>query len=145
MKRVLALSAVTFAVGCASAPEPTTAFRYAEKRARLPNGARLVVIPDRSTPLVQVDVRYEVGSAEDPPGKAGLAHLAEHLMFQHRMLGPDRPATFDLLPQISLRFNAYTTYDETHYELVASKEDVEALLRVEAFRMDARCRTIPPA
>jgi zinc protease len=145
MKRVLALSAITVAVGCASGPEPTTAFRYAEKRARLSNGARLVVIPDRSTPLVQVDVRYEVGSAEDPPGKAGLAHLAEHLMFQHRMLGPDRPATFDLLPQIALGFNAYTTYDETHYELVASKEDVEALLRVEAFRMDARCRTIPPA
>ena len=48
---------------------PKYKFKYAEKRAVLPNGLKLVVIPDTATQLVQVDVRYEVGSNEDPEGK----------------------------------------------------------------------------
>lgn len=144
MKRLAAVAALVAWSSC-TPKDPTYSFKYAEKRARLENGLRLVVIPDRTTPLVQVDVRYEVGSNEDPPGKAGLAHMAEHMMFQHRMLGPDKPATFDLLPQIALNYNGSTDNDRTHYYLVAGKEDLESLLRVEAFRMNARCRTIPPA
>jgi zinc protease len=144
MKRMAAVVALVAWSSC-TPKDPTYSFKYAEKRARLDNGLRLVVIPDRTTPLVQVDVRYEVGSNEDPPGKAGLAHMAEHMMFQHRMLGPDKPATFDLLPQIALSYNGRTDYDRTHYYLIAGKEDLESLLRVEAFRMNARCRTIPPA
>ena len=146
MKRLAALSFLAvWAVWAACTPkDPTYTFKYAEKRAQLPNGVRLVIIPDRSTALVEVDVRYEVGSNEDPPGKSGLAHLVEHMMFQHRMLGPDKPATFNLLPQFAVGFNAYTTYDRTHYFLVAPKEALDTLLRVEAFRMNARCETIPP-
>ena len=45
--------------------------RYAE----LPNGLKVILLPDPSTDLVEVDVRYAVGSNEDPEGKAGLAHL----------------------------------------------------------------------
>ncbi|HLU64778.1 MAG TPA: pitrilysin family protein, partial [Kofleriaceae bacterium] len=67
-----------------------------------------------------------------------------HMMFQHRMLGPDKPATFDLLPQLALSYNAYTTYDKTHYYLVGPKEDLDTLLKIEAFRMNALCETIPP-
>lgn len=122
---------------------PKYTIKYAEKRAVLKNGLRLVVIPDKSTPLVQVDVRYEVGSNEDPPGKAGLAHLVEHMMFQHRFLGPNKPATFQLLPQIATTFNAYTNWDTTHYFLRARKEGVDGLLRLEAARMNAGCKTIP--
>jgi zinc protease len=47
-------------------------------------------MPDTTTQMVEVDVRYDVGSREDPPGKAGLAHLVEHLMFQQRPDGPPR-------------------------------------------------------
>src|SRR5688572_15751164 len=142
---VLSLAvAVTASSSCAT-KDPSFAFTYAEMRSRLDNGLRFVVIPDKTTSLVHVDVRYEVGSNEDPPGKAGIAHLVEHMMFQHRMLGPDKPATFDLLPQLALGFNAYTTYDQTHYFLVGPKEDLESLLRVEAYRMNARCQTIPEA
>ncbi|HWM87474.1 MAG TPA: pitrilysin family protein [Kofleriaceae bacterium] len=144
MTRLAALLLLVTSVACAP-KDPTYSFKYAEKRARLDNGLRLVVIPDRTTPLVHVDVRYEVGSNEDPPGKAGLAHLVEHMMFQHRMLGADKPATFDLLPQIALGYNAGTTHDLTHYYLFGPREEVESLLKIEAFRMNARCQTIPPA
>jgi zinc protease len=141
-QHLAALLCAVVASSCGAAP-PKLSFNYAEKRARLSNGLRLVVVPDKNTSLVQVDVRYEVGSNEDPPGKAGIAHLVEHMMFQHRMLGPDKPATFALIPQVALAFNAYTIYDKTHYWLLAPKEDLETLLKIEAFRMNAGCETIP--
>ncbi len=146
MKRLAVLTAACAALAGSCTPkDPSFKFTYAEMRGTLKsNGLRVVVIPDKTSPLVEVDVRYEVGSNEDPPGKAGIAHLVEHIMFQHRMLGPDKPPTFDLLPQIALLFNAYTTYDKTHYYLIAPKEDLESLLKIEAFRMNALCDTIPP-
>ena len=64
------------AAACGPA-QPKFAITHVEKRARLDNGLRMVIMPDSTTPLVQVDVRYEVGSKEDPPGKAGLAHLVD--------------------------------------------------------------------
>jgi zinc protease len=123
---------------------PTYTVKYVEKRASLDNGIRMVVLPDTTTPMVHVAVRYEVGSNEDPDGKAGLAHLVEHMMFQHRFLGPDKPPTFQILPQIATGFNAWTNFDTTHYYLEGRKEDMEAMLRIEAARMNAICDTIPP-
>ncbi len=138
---------LVFAAACGPT-QPKFAITHVEKRARLDNGLRMVIMPDTTTPLVQVDVRYEVGSAEDPPGKAGLAHLVEHMMFQHRFGAPDVPIeqrkpTFEMLPDVALRFNAYTNWDTTHYWLYSVKEDLESMLRLEAARMATGCDTIP--
>ena len=144
MKRLLALLSLT-AVGAASnlscAPTvPKFEFKYAEKRAVLPNGLKLVIIPDRNTQMAQVNVRYAVGSNEDPPGKRGIAHLAEHMMFEHRFAGNDGPKTFEMLPEISPGgYNAYTIWEKTHYHLMARAEDVENLMRLEAGRLNAKC------
>jgi len=124
---------------------PKYTIHYSEFRATLDNGLRFVILPDKNTSMVHVAVRYQVGANEDPPGKAGLAHLVEHMMFQHRFLGPDKPPTFELIPQIATGFNAYTVWDQTHYYLDGRKEDVDAMLRLEAARMGAICNTIPPA
>jgi hypothetical protein len=79
MQLARVLSAVVLAAAASTAcnPEvPKTSFVYGEKRGVITsNGLRFVIMPDKTTSLVQVDVRYEVGSREDPPGKAGLAHL----------------------------------------------------------------------
>ena len=62
---------------------PKFAFTSAERRGVLEsNGLRFVIMPDTTTQLAEVDIRYDVGAREDPPGKAGLAHLVEHMMFQ---------------------------------------------------------------
>jgi zinc protease len=131
MKRLAVLTAALALLGSCAPKDPQVKFKYAELRAHLDNGLKIVIIPDKTTSMVQVDVRYEVGSNEDPPGKAGIAHMVEHMMFQHHMLGPDKPATFDIIPQLTLAFNAYTTYDKTHYWLLGAKEDLETLLKVE--------------
>src|SRR5690606_9916939 len=49
---------------------------------KLDNGMEVVVIPDRRTPVVTHLVWYRVGSADEPPGKSGIAHFLEHLMFK---------------------------------------------------------------
>jgi predicted Zn-dependent peptidase len=81
----------------ACVPEPRRfKFHHAELRGRTGNGLRFVLMPDPTTQLVEVDVRYDVGAAEDPPGQAGMAHLAEHLMFQQRPAGPRSPSLIQI-------------------------------------------------
>ena len=48
----------------------------------LGNGMEVVVIPDHRAPIVTHMVWYKVGSADEPPGKSGIAHFFEHLMFK---------------------------------------------------------------
>ena len=48
----------------------------------LPNGLRVIVHEDHSTPVVAVNVWYDVGSAHEEPGRSGFAHLFEHMLFQ---------------------------------------------------------------
>ena len=126
-----------------SADAPKFAFTHAEKRGKLEsNGLRFVVMPDASTQLVEVDVRYDVGSKDDPVGKAGLAHVVEHLMFQLR---PDGAGTTPLMKSINdltTFFNAYTNWDTTHYMNTARAEQADALLKIEAMRMYYGCQTI---
>ena len=48
----------------------------------LANGLQVLVIPDHRTPVVTQMIWYKVGSADETPGKSGLAHFLEHLMFK---------------------------------------------------------------
>ena len=54
----------------------------------LANGLDVVVIPDHRTPVVTHMVWYKVGSADEPPGKSGIAHFLEHLMFKGTAKNP---------------------------------------------------------
>ena len=109
MIRVMATAlAAVFVLAC-NPSNPKFAFNQPEQRGRLEkNGLRFVILPDPTTQLVEVDVRYEVGSREDPPGKAGLAHLVEHLMFQQKPDGPTTKPLFHFLLQASVFVNTYT-------------------------------------
>ena len=48
----------------------------------LGNGLEVVVVPDRRAPVVTHMLWYKVGSADEAPGKSGIAHFFEHLMFK---------------------------------------------------------------
>jgi len=143
MRLALACMAVVGVAGCSSPVALRFAFSHGEIRGRLQsNGLRFVVMPDATTQLVEVDVRYEVGSREDPPGKAGLAHLVEHLMFDQRPDGPGTKPMMQVLRQLTLNMNAYTNWDTTHYMLNARAELLDALIKIEAMRMFYGCQTI---
>src|SRR5690242_19086139 len=61
-----------------SVPVPKLAIEHYQ----LPNGRQVVLCPDKKFPLVQFDLRVYAGSKHERPGRSGLAHLVEHLMFE---------------------------------------------------------------
>lgn len=143
MSKIFWAVAAMLAVSACNPETPKVAFKHAEKRGRLEsNGLRFVLMPDSTTQLVEVDIRYEVGSKEDPPGKAGLAHLVEHMMFQLKPDGPETPPLMQAIGDISTFFNAYTNWDTTHYMTTARAEHLDALLKIEAMRLYYGCQTI---
>jgi len=93
--------------------EPVT-LTYPIHESRLDNGLRVVVSPDHSTPVVAVNLWYDVGSGDEVPGRTGFAHLFEHLMFQ----GSRNVASGDHLGSIQAAggsVNGTTSFDRTNY------------------------------
>src|SRR5215510_8693950 len=75
----------TAATPAAATSDPTQAlesFAVTIQRRTLPNGLRVVLVPEASSPTVAVAVTYGVGSRHEPAGKSGFAHLFEHMMFE---------------------------------------------------------------
>ena len=64
----------------------------------LANGLQVVVIPDHRTPVVTQMIWYKVGSADETPGKSGLAHFLEHLMFKGTAKHPAGEFSQTVLP-----------------------------------------------
>jgi zinc protease len=109
------------------------------------NGLTILLLPDASTNLVRVDMRYKIGASVDPAGKGGLAHLAEHASFTLQPQGPTGPELKDLLGQLALDYNAYTTPEETHYHATALAKGLKSLIAVEAVRMRGSCALLNDA
>src|ERR1700743_1221404 len=81
---------------------------------RLDNGLDVVVIPDRRAPVVTHMVWYRNGSADDPPGKSGIAHFLEHLMFKGTTKFPVGVFS-NTVAELGGQENAFTYYDFTAY------------------------------
>jgi zinc protease len=114
-------------------------FRLDVERYVAKNGLQILLVPDASTNLVRVDMRYRAGASTDPSGKQGRAHLAEHVSFTLLPQGPAGPELKDLLGLVALDYNAFTTPDATHYYATGLAKDIESLLAIEAVRMRASC------
>jgi len=100
----------------------------------LDNGLRLIVHEDASTPIASVNIWYGVGSRDERPGRTGLAHLFEHLMFEGSSNVPT--GEFDrLLEQAGGINNGSTTADRTNYWETVPANAVELALFLEADRM----------
>jgi zinc protease len=142
MRKLATVALVAIAASCTPST-PTFSLKYAEKRGTIDkNGLRFVVVPDSTTQMVEVDVRYDVGSREDPPGKAGLAHLVEHMMFQQRPDGPQTPPLMHFIDQLTTFFNAFTEWDKTHYMQLSRADMLDSMLKIEAMRMFYGCQTV---
>ncbi|WNG59544.1 insulinase family protein [Archangium gephyra] len=111
---------------------------------RAKNGMRIALMQDTRTNLVGVDVRYLVGAAEDPPGRTGMAHLVEHLLFTARA-EPGGPTISDELSDTALSHNAWTNSDETHYTAMGLEDQLAKLVSIEARRMQVTCDQIDAA
>ena len=109
----------------------------------LDNGLRLLVIEDHSSPTFAYQTWYRVGSRDEVPGRTGLAHLFEHLMFKGTKTHKDGDFEKILDSSGAEGNNAYTTHDYTVYvqELPSTKapetggDKLDLIAGVEADRM----------
>lgn len=100
----------------------------------LGNGLRVVLRHDGSTPLVSVNFWVRAGSASEEPGRTGLAHLFEHLMFKGTRRIPD--GMMDrLLEEAGGAANATTTEDRTSYYVTLPANFLELALWIEGDRL----------
>jgi zinc protease len=100
----------------------------------LANGLAVVVVPDRRTPVVTHMLWYRVGAADEPPGKSGIAHFLEHLMFKGTAKNPAGRFS-QQLAAIGGQENAFTTSVYTGYFQRTSREHLGTLMEFEADRM----------
>ncbi|WP_414644597.1 M16 family metallopeptidase, partial [Bradyrhizobium sp.] len=100
----------------------------------LPNGLQVVVIPDHRTPVVTQMIWYKVGSADETPGKSGLAHFLEHLMFKGTARHPAGEFSQTVL-RIGGNENAFTSTDYTGYFQRVPRDQLPRMMEFEADRM----------
>jgi zinc protease len=102
------------------------------KRFTLDNGLKVLVHEDHSTPLVAMNIIYDVGSRDEDPAMTGMAHLFEHLMFGGSQNIPD----FDTpLQMAGAENNAFTNNDITNYYLTIPANNLETGFWLESDRM----------
>lgn len=101
-------------------------------RFTLENGLKVIVHHDNTTPIVAINILYNVGARDEHPDKTGFAHLFEHLMFGGSVNIPDfdRP-----LQVVGGENNAFTNNDITNYYITLPKENIETGFWLESDRM----------
>jgi zinc protease len=100
----------------------------------LANGLELVVIPDHRAPVVTHMIWYKVGAADETPGKSGLAHFLEHLMFKGTAKNPTGHFSH-VLATIGAQENAFTGNDYTAFYQRVPSEKLKLVMDFEADRM----------
>lgn len=100
----------------------------------LDNGLNVVVIPDHRAPVVTQMIWYHVGSADEGPGKTGIAHFLEHLMFKGTKNHPIGEFSAQVAA-IGGQENAFTSYDYTAYFQRVASDALEMVMSYEADRM----------
>ena len=100
----------------------------------LADGLKVVVIEDHAAPVAQVHMWYRFGALDETPGKTGLAHALEHMMFRgtHNL---SSAGLDDMTARLGADVNAETENEMTHFYFVVPADRVETIVHLEADRM----------
>ncbi len=101
---------------------------------RLANGLRVVLSEDHVDPVAAVCLWYDVGSRHEKPGRTGLAHLFEHLMFQGSA-NVHGNQHFEFVQSAGGSLNGTTSFERTNYFETMPAHQLELALWLEADRM----------
>lgn len=102
------------------------------KKITLSNGLRFLYHEDRTTPMVALNVLYDVGARDEDKNRTGFAHLFEHLMFGGSINIPEYDTPLQMAGGEN---NAYTTNDITNYYIQLPAENIETAFWLESDRM----------
>ncbi|KDA03855.1 MAG: pitrilysin family protein [Hyphomonas oceanitis] len=132
MKRIITGGLLAVALFCGGASAEDAA--WTPETFTLDNGMQVVVVPDHRAPVVTHMVWYKVGAVDEEPGKSGLAHLFEHVMFKEtENLGPEEFTT--IVQRNGGQLNAFTSWDYTAYFERVAKPQLKTMMELEAERM----------
>jgi zinc protease len=129
-----ALLPILAALLCLAPPRPAAAGTEGVTAFALDNGLEVVVIEDHTAPAVTHMIWYRAGAADEPPGRSGIAHFLEHLMFKGTEAMPDG-AFSDLIAAHGGTENAFTSWDYTAYFQTVAADRLGLMMRHEADRM----------
>jgi len=100
----------------------------------LPNGLKVILLENHKAPLVTFQVWYRVGSRNETPGKTGLSHMLEHMMFKGtRKVGPEKFSR--IIQENGGNDNAFTSYDYTAYYENLRSDRIQVAIDLEEDRM----------
>ncbi len=134
MKAFLAGGLAAASLGTGLAFADTSGAEWSPTTFELDNGMDVVVLPDNRAPVVTHMVWYKVGAVDEDPGKSGIAHLFEHVMFKETDdIGPDEFTT--IVQRNGGQLNAFTSWDYTAYYERVEKSQLERMMELEAERM----------
>jgi zinc protease len=126
---------IWFVIGLALvSAAPASAKQFDAESFTLANGLQVVVVPFHRAPAVTQMLWYKVGAYDDPPGKSGIAHFVEHLMFRGTKETP--PGGFSrLVAENGGSENAATSPDYTVFYQTVAADRLELVMKLEAERM----------
>ncbi|WP_084397791.1 M16 family metallopeptidase [Henriciella aquimarina] len=134
MKTFLAGGLAAIAISAGSAMADTAEAGWHPTTFELDNGMDVVVLPDHRAPVVTHMVWYKVGAVDEEPGKSGIAHLFEHVMFKETDdIGPEEFTS--IVQRNGGQLNAFTSWDYTAYYERVAKEQLKRMMELEAERM----------
>jgi zinc protease len=131
---VAALFALGAGCGNREAEEQGQALTVPVEYHKLDNGLKVVLSPDKTSPIVTVALYYNIGFRIEPKERTGFAHLFEHMMFQgSQNLG--KMEFIHLVQQNGGVLNGSTRFDFTNYFEIVPSHKLETVLWAEADRM----------
>ncbi len=100
----------------------------------LDNGMHVILHQDNTAPVVTTSVMYHVGAKDENPGRTGMAHFFEHLLFEGTE-NIERGEWFNIVTANGGSNNANTTDDRTYYYEVFPSNSLELGLWMESERL----------
>jgi zinc protease len=132
--RRTALAALSVLAFTAPLAAPAGAAVFSPDSFTLDNGMQVVVVSNRRAPVVTHMVWYRAGAMDEPPGRTGVAHLLEHLMFKGTEAFPDGVFS-QIVARNGGRENAFTSQDFTGYFQSVAADRLELMMELESDRM----------
>src|SRR6187399_159180 len=125
MKKILSLICLLVAFTQVTAQQLPSNFHLT----KLKNGLEVLVIEDKTVPLITVEICVRNGSYTEDPQYNGLSHLYEHMFFKANKELPSQEKFMDRVNELGISFNGTTSNERVNYFFTLSSLKVDEGLK----------------
>jgi len=116
--------------GLTSGADLASAQSDAPRRTELPNGIVVLSSERPESQVVAFHASFRGGSRDEDDSTVGAAHFMEHMYFQGAKRYADQSAIFDSVSARGGWINAFTSFEQIAFQVVAAAEDFDVGLDV---------------